>query len=181
MQTEFGVPFIVTGACQNNFSLLSICNRCFVWLIFLRLGYILITRPYKYNLELPLVTIFLLLSHLPRLDLMVANFFMCEQKVINLIYCPIYIFIFINNQGRQHKMLWKRPVSMKWLPTICLINFFVCKRKEEFLLHISISPPLVAWNKKNINWIISSYHIIQLSNIIVKSKVMPPPGNTFII
>ena len=40
VRTEFGVRFLVTGACQNsqvNFSLLSICNRHSVRLLFWRL------------------------------------------------------------------------------------------------------------------------------------------------
>ena len=41
VKREFGVRFLVTGACQNtqaNLYLLSICNRCSVPLLFWRLG-----------------------------------------------------------------------------------------------------------------------------------------------
>ena len=49
VQTEFGICFLVTEACQCtqvNFSLLYICNRCRVRLLFWRLGkLVLIIRP----------------------------------------------------------------------------------------------------------------------------------------
>ena len=46
--------------------------------------------------------------------MMVVKFFMCERKVSNLIYYLLVIFIFlifINNHGKQHKMLIKPPVA----------------------------------------------------------------------
>ena len=32
-------------------------------------------------------------------------------------------------------ILCKRPVATVWLQTICFINFFICKGKEQFFLH----------------------------------------------
>ena len=59
--------------------------------------------------------------------------FMCERKVSNLIYYLDILFldilIFINNQGRQHKMIKMRPGATGCLQTICVIKYFICKRK----------------------------------------------------
>ena len=50
METGFGVRFLVTGAYQANFFLLSICNRHSVHLIFWRMGmHLLIIRILKYS------------------------------------------------------------------------------------------------------------------------------------
>ena len=91
---------MMTGACQNtqaNFYLLSICNRRFVWLLFLRIGYhLLIIRPLKYNLNLTGDMSFLLISHLPRLVVMSAKIFICEGKVSNrMYYFYFYFFMFL--------------------------------------------------------------------------------------
>ena len=71
----------------------------------------------NYNLDLPWVMSLNLVPHLPKLVMTVAKYFMCERKVSNLIfYFLVILFIssyFINNQGKQHKMLKKRLV-IKW-------------------------------------------------------------------
>ena len=54
------------------------------------------------------------------------NDFMCERKQSNFIS-----IIFISNQGMQHKMLKKRPVATGLLQSICVVNFFICKRKVK--------------------------------------------------
>ena len=57
---------------------------------------------------------FHLVLHMPSLVAMVAKFFMCERKVSNLMYYSLailfYFIIFINNHGKQYKMLKKLPV-----------------------------------------------------------------------
>ena len=67
--TEFDVRLFVTAACQNThacFSLLFICHRRSVRLLFWCLGMHLVTiRPYIYYLDLAMR--FLLVPHLPRL------------------------------------------------------------------------------------------------------------------
>ena len=67
----------------------------------------LIKRPYEYSLDVPRVMNFPLVPLLPRLVVMVAKFFMCERKVSNL----IYVYILINNHGKQYKVMIKRPVA----------------------------------------------------------------------
>ena len=83
---------------------------------------------------------FPLVHHLPRLVALVEKFYMCDRKVSNLIsYFSYFIVIFlINDQGKQHRMLKKRPVAMEWLQAICVINFSMCKRKVQFFLHKNI-------------------------------------------
>ena len=96
MQTEFGVRFIVTGACQNtqaNFSPLSICNRRSVRLLFLGLRkLLLLIRPEKYNMDVPKIMSFVLVPHMPRLDAMVAKLFLCRRKVSNFIYFSLFFY-----------------------------------------------------------------------------------------
>ena len=100
-----GVRFILTGACQStqaNISLLHISNRRSVRLLLWNLGkHLLNIRPYEYKLCIPGVMSFVLVSHLPRLDV-----FLCERKVSNV----IFQLFFINNLVKQRKMLKKRPV-----------------------------------------------------------------------
>ena len=73
-------------------------------------------KALKDNSDLPWVMSFHLLhsSHLPRLVAIVAKFFICEIKVSNFIYLLVILSfslnISINNQGRQHQMLKKRPI-----------------------------------------------------------------------
>ena len=73
---------------------------------------------------------------------MVVKFFMRERKVGNFIYFLVILFIlnFINNHGKQHKMLKKRPVADS------SYYFFMCKRYVSkciyhycFILFILIS------------------------------------------
>ena len=68
----------------------------------------LIIRPYEYNLGLPCVMSFHLVSHLPRLVMTVAKFLMCEGKVSNLID-----LFFLN-------------VATVWLQSVCFVYFFIC-------------------------------------------------------
>ena len=125
MQTGFSVRFIVMGPCQNtqrNFSLLPICNNNIVCGFYFGVygNHLLIAR-HNHNLHLPQVMSFLLVTHLPWLVMIVANFFKWERKVsnFNLLFLLFYLF-FTNNQGKQHKMLKKRPVATGWLQTICV-------------------------------------------------------------
>ena len=47
-----------------------------------------------------------------------------------LCFIVIYFyFIFDDNHGRYHKIPNKRPVATGWLQTICVIMFFMCRRK----------------------------------------------------
>ena len=67
---------------------------------------------------------FHLVPLLPMLVAMVTKFFMCEGKVSNLIYFYfVILFFFINNQGKQHKMLIKRPVVAECCRLFALLNF----------------------------------------------------------
>ena len=76
VQTEFGVRFVVTGACHNtqaNFYLLFTCNRRSVRLQFLGLGKLLLfLRPLRFNRYLPWVMRLHLVPHLLWLVAMVA-------------------------------------------------------------------------------------------------------------
>ena len=62
---------------------------------------------------------------------MITKFFMHERNVNNSTY---YFIFFINNHGKQHKMLKKRPIATGLLQTV--IRFFICKRKvSKFILY----------------------------------------------
>ena len=57
---------------------------------------------------------------------------MCERKLSNYVYCFLvnfffisFIFLFINNNGKQLKMLKKRPVENFYY-------FSMCKRKVSY-------------------------------------------------
>ena len=67
------------------------------------------------NQDLPWVMSFYLVPQMPRLVAMVAKFSMCVRKVNNFIYFMLiffffFLFFYIIIQGKQHKMLKKRPV-----------------------------------------------------------------------
>ena len=69
---------------------------------------------------------FHLVLHMPRLVAMVAKIFMCERKVSMLIYYFL-LCIFIDNQGKQRKMVKKRTAikSRNLILSIFVLNL-VC-------------------------------------------------------
>ena len=73
----------------------------------------------------------------------------CCHLVATGRFLIIYFFIFYYyNQNKQHKMLIKRQVAIGWLQTICVINFFMCRRKVIIFFGIKIwSEPSPSWVK----------------------------------
>ena len=53
----------------------------------------------------------------------------CRQSVL------CYFLIFINNQGKQHKIQRKRRFATVWLRTACAIIFFCAKEKLVILFY----------------------------------------------
>ena len=79
----------------------------------------------EYNIDLPRVMSFVLVTHLTRLVAMVVKFFMCNRKVSNFIYYVlviylIFLFFLFTTIGKQHKMPKKR-----WLQSVLLIFLYV--------------------------------------------------------
>ena len=73
---------------------------------------------------------FHLVPHMPRLVAKVAkrNYVRKKTEKFDLLFFTYFTFIFINHD-KQHKMLNKPPVATEWLQTVCIITFFMCKRK----------------------------------------------------
>ena len=74
--------------------------------------------------------------------------------------------------------IYKPPVETVYLQTCRFVNF--SHVNEEWSIfpewRHNLSLPLVMWKYENFIWIILSYHIIQLSIILRKSKIIPPPA-----
>ena len=112
-------PFLVTCACQStqaNISLLSICNRHSMRLLFWHLGLHLgIIWFKKYNLDLPWVISFLLIPHLPKLVTWQRRKFVADRQTqCKFIYGYIDFFVCLH-------------LCVNWC--LCAIHK-ICKKKD---------------------------------------------------
>ena len=99
VETEVSVRFLVTSFLEHlhtqaNFSLLSVCNRRSVRLLFWRVGkHLAIIRPLEYYLDLLGVMSFLLVPLLPRLvawDRHYVNLYIDKHYLVACFECWLY-------------------------------------------------------------------------------------------